>query len=166
MKWNLLFLIVFLFNITIAQAPEDNNELPTDNTPIPESTQLSDSIPKAELLNDRLPKEWITGYTKGKLDGSKKNEIGWSACGFLGGAFCCIIGSGIIWLDARGSEDTVYHIPAGDKEYQAGYLKGYTESAKSRRGLYAFWGGLIGTTCFTVVMIYVLMNAPLWGELE
>lgn len=153
MKWYFLFSIVLLLSTIIAQTLEDKNEPVGDKTTLPESTQLTDSFSKSQTLIDSLPKGWELGYKQGQIDGNKNFPIEWFMGGFAGGAFGCCIGGRFVTSAAKAVEVKPYFIPKGDSAYKTGYLKGYIDSSKSKRELFALRGSVLGMACFAVVIV-------------
>ncbi len=156
MKRYLLFLIILLFSIIIAQSLKDKNEPDVNKTQISEFTQITDTIDKTTTLTQVIRKGWSLGYAEGLSAGNEKNQIGWFISGCAGGALGCGIGGGIVCLVASATGDIPYFIPEGDSFYKIGYLEGYRETSKPKRESYAYKGCIVGSVFFTVVAVILL----------
>ena len=102
--------------------------------------------------------ELARGRLEGQVAAQSRGTSGWAVSGFLAGAGAGLIGTGVVWAIAAGSDVS----PPADRRllivnqsaiYQQGFEMGYGEKLKSRRKRSALTGGLVGTAVAVVAIL-------------
>ena len=98
---------------------------------------------------------WNKGYLEGKLAGSKKDKLDWTAGSCGAGLLAGCLGSGIVWAVAGG--DIPEYVPEGTTEYKMGYVEGYKEATKSKKRGAALLGGAVGFVINTAAIVLIVV---------
>lgn len=100
---------------------------------------------------------------RGQLDGARAGEHvgtkGWLVGSYFSGLTLGLIGTGISWAVANGSDANVSPtqragIIDSSATYRAAFEEGFGEKVKSRRKASALTGGLLGTITFVGAYVY------------
>ncbi|HIE05318.1 MAG TPA: hypothetical protein EYP58_00810 [bacterium (Candidatus Stahlbacteria)] len=123
-----------------------------------------ETLPKEEPTKPEEPKSIVMkrgyqlGYSEGKLEGSRKSASDWMMIGCGSGFLFGCLGGGIATVIGYSSGDTPVTIPKGDDEYSKGFVEGYRDATKSKKGSSALVGGIIGTLSAAAIIFIILVS--------
>jgi hypothetical protein len=100
---------------------------------------------------------FMSGYNQGKKEGGKILPFRSFRDGFAGGLIFSCLGGCIV----AGAKYFAPEIPdtsiAGSMNFRAGYLQGYKEITRKRKGNWALTGAIIGTSCNIACVVFTVI---------